>query len=105
MGAVIWRVPARAVYHRWRGPRVPRGNKFGMDQSEKHAAERRRTWTGVVVHSAKEAEAISRAENAAMSPAERVELVWQLTLRMPWRDDATEFRLDRTVGRVERRRR
>jgi hypothetical protein len=76
-----------------------------MDESENHAAERRRTWTGVVVHSAKEAEAISRASDAAMSPSERVELVWQLTLGMPWGDDATEFRLDRTVGRVERRRR
>jgi hypothetical protein len=76
-----------------------------MDASQKRAAERRRTWFGVVARSPEEAEAISRAADAAMTPVERMELVWELTLRMPWGDNATEFRLDRTVGRVERRRR
>jgi hypothetical protein len=76
-----------------------------VDGFEERAAERRRTWSGVVVRSAEEAEAISRAADAAMTPVERMELVWELTLRMPWGDNATEFRLDRTLGRVERGRR
>jgi hypothetical protein len=76
-----------------------------VDGCEERAAERRRTWSGVVARSAEEAEVISRAADAAMTPIERMELVWELTLRMPWGDDATEFRLDRTLGRVERRRR
>jgi hypothetical protein len=79
--------------------------KTVVDGFEKRAAERRRTWSGVVARSPEQAEAVSRAADAAMTPVERMELVWELTLRMPWGDDATEFRLDRTVGRVERRRR
>jgi hypothetical protein len=76
-----------------------------MDEREQRAAERRSTWQAFVAHSAAEAAAYERAQYAAMTPEERVATVWELTLRMPWGEDAAEFRLDRSLGRVERRRR
>jgi hypothetical protein len=72
---------------------------------ERRAAERRATWRGTVAHSFDEAEAISRAGDRELSPSERVELIWTLVQRMPWGNNASQFRLDRTLGRIERRRR
>jgi hypothetical protein len=76
-----------------------------MHSREQRAEARRATWSGIVARSAAEAEAIKRAHDEATTPAARVEAIWQLVLRVPWGDsDAAEYRLDRSLGRVERRR-
>lgn len=50
------------------------------------------------------AEADARQDWAAISPAERLQLVWEMVLEhMAWRNpDAPEPRLQRSVCRVER---
>jgi hypothetical protein len=74
-----------------------------MSSAEERAAERRATWTGFLARSFEEAAAYKRAEDEAIPPHMRAEMIWELVTRMPGRGDASEFRLDRTVGRVERR--
>ena len=75
-----------------------------MDSFEARAQRRRATWTGIVAHAPAEAAAFERAAAEAVPPAQRAEAIWELVLRMPWGTDATEYRLDRSVGRVQRRR-
>ena len=74
-----------------------------MKTFEARAAARRANWSGVVARSHREAEDIKRAAQEAVPPHERVEAIWQLVLRMPWGNDAAEYRLDRSVARVKRR--
>jgi hypothetical protein len=66
-------------------------------------AARRADWQGFVAHSPAEAAAIKRHIESALAPHERAEAVWLLVKLMPWGDDATDYRLDRTLARVERR--
>jgi hypothetical protein len=74
-----------------------------VDTSESRALVRRATWTGFVARSNAEAEAYERRIESTLSPLERVEAIWELVLRMSWGNDAAEYRLDRSVDRVERR--
>ena len=76
-----------------------------MDSFEERATARRAGWRGYVARSAAEAARYEREIDAALTGAERVEAIWDLVLRMPWGNDASEYRLDRSVARVERRRR
>ena len=76
-----------------------------MDARERRAVQRRETWNSYTARSAEEAAAHERAQEAATNPQERVNAIWELVLRMPWGADAAEYRLDRSLGRVERRRR
>jgi hypothetical protein len=76
-----------------------------MDSFEERAKARRASWRGYVARSAEEAARLEREIEASLTGAERVEAIWGLVLRMPWGDDASEYRLDRSVARVERRRR
>jgi hypothetical protein len=73
-----------------------------METVEERAAARRASWVGIVAHSFREAEDLKRAAYDAIPPHERAEAIWELVMRMPWGDDATEYRLDRTVARVKR---
>jgi hypothetical protein len=66
-------------------------------------AARRADWQGFVARGPAEAAAIKRRIESALAPHERAEAIWLLVERMPWGDDASEHRLDRTVARVERR--
>lgn len=68
---------------------VPSNNTL-MESPEQRAEFRRRTWTGFVAHSAAEAAAYERAQDEALSPEERVALVWELSQRMSWGTDAQE---------------
>ena len=79
-----------------------------MDDSfVKRANERRSTWTGYVARSFDEAAAHKRSIDDAIPCSERVELVWALVCAQTetWGSDASEYRLDRTLARVERGRR
>jgi hypothetical protein len=66
-------------------------------------AASRADWEAFVAHGPAEAAAIKRRIESALAPHERAEAIWLLVERMPWGDDASEHRLDRTVARVERR--
>jgi hypothetical protein len=66
-------------------------------------AARRSDWEAFVAHGPAEAAAIERRIDSALAPHERAEAVWLLVQRMPWGDNASEHRLDRSVARVERR--
>jgi hypothetical protein len=74
-----------------------------MESQESRAAVRRVTWTGAVARSYGEADEIKREIESAIPAHERAEMIWQLTLRMQWGNNAAEYRLDRSVARVERR--
>ena len=74
-----------------------------MNSFESRAAVRRATWTGTVARSFREDDELRRTAENKIPPHERVEAIWQLVLRMPGGDDAAEYRLDRSVARVERR--
>jgi hypothetical protein len=77
-----------------------------MDSPEDRARKRRETWTGHLSHSFAEAAGYEREEDEKIPPHERAEMIWQLVLQWPAKGDhASEFRLDRTFGRIERRRR
>lgn len=54
---------------------------------------RRASWTAFVAHSAKEAAARERTIEEAISPAQRAEAVFELSLRMPWGANAPQQRL------------
>ena len=76
-----------------------------MGSFEKRAAARRVLWSGAVARSPEEAAAFERAADRKIPPSERVGMIWELVLRMDWGEHAREYRLDRSLGRVERRRR
>jgi hypothetical protein len=73
----------------------------------KRAEERRRSMTAFVARSWAQADAIGAALERRMTPEQRAEAVWGLTCEL-WSnggDDGSQFRLDRSVARLERRRR
>lgn len=74
-----------------------------MESFEARAAMRRKTWKGFVARSFEELASYRRDANEAIPPSSRVEMIWELVRRIPWGSNATESRLDRSVGRVERR--
>jgi hypothetical protein len=77
------------------------------DGFEERAAERRATMQVHVAHSRAEVEALERARERALPPHARAEAIWPL-VRELWimrGGDAAELRFDRSVARLERRRR
>jgi hypothetical protein len=74
-----------------------------MESFEGRAAIRRKTWKGFVARSSEELASFRWDAHDAILPSARVEMIWQLVRRLPWGSNATESRLDRSVGRVERR--
>jgi len=56
-----------------------------------------------VARSYEELATFRRDAHDAIPPSARVEMIWELVQRLPWGSNATESRLDRSVGRVERR--
>ncbi|HUY11681.1 MAG TPA: hypothetical protein VMV73_05415, partial [Candidatus Dormibacteraeota bacterium] len=81
------------------------GEHSSVDAFEQRAKIRRETWRGFVAHSPAQAATFEREAVIAMTPEERVAAIWELVLRMPWGSDGTEHRLDRSLARVERRKR
>jgi len=75
-----------------------------VDSYANRVAMRRVTWYGFVARSPEEFERIKHDLDRSMTPSQRAETIWELVTRMPWGADASEYRLDRTVARVERRR-
>ena len=77
------------------------------DAFSERAIVRRRTMVARVARSREEAVALERERDAAMSAAERVEAIWALVCELEAirGGDGTELRLDRSLGRLERRRR
>lgn len=71
------------------------------------ARERRRSMVARVARSKGEAQAISDELEDALLPFERAEAIWALTCELGSMRglDASEFRLDRSLARLERRRR
>ena len=79
-----------------------------MDGSFKQrSAERRKTMTVRVARSRQEMEAFEVERERSLEPFRRAEAIWPLVceLEMMRGGDGTEFRLDRSLARVERRRR
>jgi hypothetical protein len=79
-----------------------------MDEAyERRAEERRRTMTVAVTRSPEAAAAIGAANDLALEPHRRAELIWPLVCE-PARIqvvDASELRFDRSAARVEWRKR
>ncbi|HKU81644.1 MAG TPA: hypothetical protein VJP76_05695, partial [Candidatus Tumulicola sp.] len=97
------RRPARLLFST--GWARPYRETSSMDSYERRAAARRATWSAFVARSAAGAAARERISDASIPPVQRVEMIWQLVLRTPGVEHASQPRLDRSVGRVERRRR
>lgn len=76
-----------------------------METFEQRAQRRRATWTGFLARSPDQLAAFERNAIRAMAPEERVAAIWGLVLAMPGRNDAAEYRLDRSLARLERRKR
>jgi len=84
--------------------------KYMADASDafKGRAEKRRTsMTAKVAHSKAEAAAFERARDREFSSSERAEAIWPLVCEMflAQGGDPDELRFDRSVARLERRRR
>jgi len=71
------------------------------------SAARHATMTGKIARSKAEARILERERSRQLSPAQRVEAIWALTcdLYTIRNGDEFELRLDRSLARVERRRR
>jgi hypothetical protein len=72
---------------------------------ERRSAQRRQSMDARIARSKEEAEVLARERENALPPFERAEAIWGLlrdlaTIRG---SDGSEFRLDRSVARVERR--
>jgi hypothetical protein len=74
-----------------------------MGTTGTEGAARRANWQAFLARGPAEAAAIKRTIESEIAPHERAEAIWLLVQRMPWGDDASEHRLDRTLARVERR--
>lgn len=72
---------------------------------EERSKHRRETMSGHVAHSKLEARALERAREQSLEPYERAEAIWGLVcdLVAARGSDGAELRLDRSLGRVERR--
>lgn len=78
-----------------------------MDEFEQRSLERRRSMTAWLARSKAEAAVRHEALDRSMPPAQRAEAVWTLTWEL-WSTggrDGGQRRLDRSVARLERRRR
>jgi hypothetical protein len=77
------------------------------DATDARAERRRSTMVARVARSPREAQAITDEFNAALEPSERAEAIYALTCELSALRgvDGSEFRLDRSLARVERRKR
>lgn len=73
----------------------------------KRAAKRRRSMNAATLRSKEALYDVERRRDAAIGPIDRVEAVWAFTreLSLLRGIDGTEFRFDRSIARVERRKR
>jgi hypothetical protein len=78
-----------------------------VNEFEQRAAERRKSMTAHLARSKEDAQKYADEFDRAMSPVERVEAIWDLSWKL-WTaggERGTQRRLDRSVARLERRRR
>jgi len=79
-----------------------------MDEAyERRAAERRAEMVAFLAHSKSEIEAAEARIDAQLTPEERPVAIWSLVCQLSTLRgiDAAELRLDRSLARIERRRR
>jgi len=77
------------------------------DTFEQRVALRRATMTARLVHSHEAADRVSEELERMIEPSKRAEAIWGLTCELARLQglDESELRLDRSVARLERRKR
>ena len=77
------------------------------DAYERRAETRRRTMTSQLAHSKEHAEQLALERTDGLTPNQRAEAIWDLVCELEALrgTSAAELRFDRSVARLERRRR